>query len=163
MSDPFTFQTADISDEHPEQTMVAESIFRGFGQRKSFSGPIATLKLFEDNTLVREVLSAPGDGRVLVVDGGGSKRCALVGDRIAQLASDNGWAGILVYGCIRDSMIIDGMDIGVHAVGTSPKKSIKQGRGDKDLKVTFAGVTFVPGHYIYVDGDGVLVSPESLL
>ena len=163
MADTNTFQTADISDEHPEKTSVAESMFRGFGERKSFSGPMATLKLFEDNTLVREVLSEPGEGRVLVVDGGGSKRCALVGDRIAELARDNGWAGILVYGCIRDSMIIDKMDIGVYALGTSPKKSIKQGRGDKELNITFAGVTFVPGHYVYVDGDGVLVSPESLL
>jgi regulator of ribonuclease activity A len=163
MADAFTFQTADISDEHPEQTMVAESMFRSFGQRKSFSGPITTLKLFEDNTLVREVLSEPGEGRVLVVDGGGSKRCALVGDRIGELARDNGWAGILVYGSIRDSMIIEKMDIGVYALGTSPQKSIKQGRGDKELAVTFAGVTFTPGHFIYVDGDGVLVSPTSLL
>ena len=163
MSDLNTFQTADISDEHPEKTQVAESMFRGFGLRQSFSGPMATLKLFEANTLVREVLSQPGEGKVLVVDGGGSKRCALVGDRIAELARDNGWAGVLVYGCIRDSMIIDKMDIGVYALGTSPKKSIKQGRGDKELNVTFAGVTFVPGHYVYVDGDGVVVSPESLL
>lgn len=163
MADAFTFQTADISDEHPEQAVVAESMFRGFGKRKSFSGPMATLKLFEDNTLVREVLSEPGEGRVLVVDGGGSKRCALVGDRIAELARDNGWAGILVYGSIRDSMVIDGIDIGVYALGTSPKKSIKQGRGDKEIAVTFAGATFTPGHYIYVDGDGVLVSPKSLL
>jgi len=163
MADAFSFQTADLSDENPERTFVAESMFCGFGKRQSFSGAMATLKLFEDNTLVREVLSEAGDGRVLVVDGGGSKRCALVGDRIAELARDNGWAGILVYGCIRDSMIIADMDIGVYALGTSPKKSIKQGRGDKELAVTFAGITFIPGHYVYVDSDGVLVSEASLL
>ena len=163
MSDAFSFQTADLSDENPDSTQVAESMFRGFGERRSFSGPIATLKLFEDNTLVREVLSEPGEGRVLVIDGGGSKRCALVGDRLGELARDNGWSGILVYGCIRDSMVIDKMNVGVYALGTSPKKSIKQGRGDKELHVTFAGVTFVPGQYVYVDADGVVVSEHSLL
>ena len=163
MPSAFSFQTADLSDEHPETTQVAESLFLSFGKRQTFSGPIATLKLHEDNTLVREVLSDAGRGRVLVVDGGASKRCALVGDQLAVLARDNGWAGILVYGSIRDSMVICEIEIGVYALGTSPKKSIKQGRGDKEIAVSFAGVSFVPGHSVYIDSDGVLVSAEALI
>ncbi|SVD48331.1 uncharacterized protein METZ01_LOCUS401185 [marine metagenome] len=162
MSDAFEFQTADLSDEFTDHTLVVEPMFSDFGTRPCFSGPIATLKVFEDNSLVRETLSEAGEGRVLVVDGGGSMRCALVGDRLAELARDQGWAGIVVYGCIRDSMVIDGIDIGVKAIGTHPRKSIKRGVGERGIEVTFGGVTFTPGHFLYADGDGVLVSPKAL-
>ncbi|MEC9464664.1 MAG: ribonuclease E activity regulator RraA [Myxococcota bacterium] len=162
MPDAFDFQTADLSDAFTDETLVVEPMFSDYGTRTCFSGPIATLKVFEDNSLVREALSEPGDGRVLVVDGGGSMRCALVGDRLAELARDQGWAGILVYGCIRDSMVIDTIDIGVKAMGTHPRKSIKRGIGERDLPVTFGGVTFTPGHFLYADGDGVLVAPRIL-
>jgi len=126
------------------------------------AGPIATLKLFEDNTLVRKALEQPGSGRVLVVDGGGSTRCALVGDRLATLAKDNGWAGIIVYGCIRDSAVIAGIEVGVKAIGTTPRKSVKRGEGQQDIAVTFGGVTFEPGAHLYADADGVVVAREAI-
>ncbi len=150
--------TADICDA--SDARVAEPIFRDFGARRTFSGPITTLKLFEDNVLVRKALEQPGEGRVLVVDGGGSKRCALVGDRLAGLGRDNGWAGVIVFGCVRDSEEISHIDFGVKALGTNPKKSIKRGEGQRDLVVTFAGVSFVPGQFVYADVDGVVVTDE---
>ena len=155
--------TADLCDQHEGRVRVAEPMFRPYGGTLAFGGPIATVKVFEDNVLVRQALSEKGVGRVLVVDGGGSLRCALVGDQIAVLARDNGWAGIVVYGCIRDSLAINGLPIGVRALGTHPLKSIKKGAGDRGISVTFAGVTFVPGHYVYADADGVIVSAEALL
>jgi len=154
--------TADLCDTH-EGARVVEPIFRSFGARPAFGGPITTLKVFEDNSLVRAALEAPGEGRVLVVDGGASMRCALVGDQLAVLGVRNGWAGIIVYGCIRDSKAIGSMNLGVFALGTHPRKSVKKGVGDRDIAVTFAGVTFVPGHYVYADEDGVIVSDSSLL
>lgn len=153
--------TADICDDHPD-VQVTDPVFRDYGERVAFSGPIATLKVFEDNTLVREALEQPGDGRVLVVDGGGSTRCALVGDRLATLAKDNDWAGIVVYGCIRDRAAIAGMDVGVKAIGTTPRKSVKRGEGQRDLVVTFAGVRFAPGAHLYADADGVVVADEAI-
>lgn len=158
-----TIQTADLSDAHEDKVSVVAPMFRSFGGRSAFGGPIATLKLFEDNALVRKTLETPGNGRVLVVDGGGSQRCALVGDQLGELGVKNGWAGIIVYGCVRDSKALSGMDIGVFALGTHPKKSIKRNTGEAELPVTFGGVTFVPGHYLYADEDGVIVSPVALL
>ncbi|MEQ9322012.1 MAG: ribonuclease E activity regulator RraA [Polyangiaceae bacterium] len=149
--------TADICDDHPD-VQVTDPIFRDYGKTVTFSGAISTLALFEDNTLVREALEQPGEGRVLVIDGGGSTRCALVGDRLATLAKDNGWAGIVVYGCIRDSGIIAGIDVGLKAMGTTPRKSVKRGEGQRDVPVTFAGVRFEPGAYLYADADGVVVA-----
>jgi regulator of ribonuclease activity A len=157
-----TFATADFCDAHEGKVRVAEPMFRAYGGSPAFGGPIATVKVFEDNVLVRQALSEPGAGRVLVVDGGGSLRCALVGDQIAILARDNGWSGIIVYGCIRDSAAMASLPIGVRALTTHPLKSIKKGAGDRDIPVTFAGVTFVPGQYVYADTDGVIVSPAAL-
>lgn len=151
--------TADISDAHAD-AQVAAPIFRDFGARRSFDGPIATLKVFEDNTLVRSTLETDGQGRVLVVDGGGSTRCALVGDRLATLAKENGWAGVVVYGCVRDSGVIATIDVGVRALAAMPKKSVKRGEGTADIPVTFAGVTFTPGAYLYADADGIVVCPQ---
>jgi len=155
-------KTADLYDAFGDTLQVAEPVFRHFGQRGAFAGPIATVKVFEDNTLVRANLETAGGGYVLVVDGGGSLRCALVGDLLAQLAIDNGWAGIIVHGCIRDSKEIDAMDIGVKALAANPARSDKRGEGRENLAVRFAGVTFTPGHYVYADADGIVVSDRDL-
>jgi regulator of ribonuclease activity A len=157
-----SFATADLCDQHDDKIKVAEPVFRCYGANVSFAGRIATAKVFEDNVLVRQALAENGDGRVLVVDGGGSLRCALVGDQLAVLARDNGWAGIVVYGCIRDSAAINAIPIGVRALATHPLKSVKKGAGDREIPVTFSGVTFVPGQYLYADSDGVIVSPVEL-
>lgn len=161
------FKTPDLLDQHEDQTRdgsirVVAPLFRCYGGRTSFSGQIATLKVFEDNSLVREMLAEAGQGRVLVVDGGGSMRCALVGDQLAILANKNGWEGVVVYGCIRDSADIGQIDLGLRALNTHPLKSVKKGVGERDLAITFGGVTFRPGHWIYVDSDGVVVSDRSL-
>lgn len=157
-----SYQTADLCDAHPDLVKAADPLFRSFGNKTSFGGQIVTLKVHEDNVLVRDALGDVGAGKVLVVDGGGSLRCALVGDLLAQLAIDNHWAGIVVYGCIRDSAAIKHMDIGIKALNTHPLKSVKHGRGDKEIPVTFAGITFFPRHYLYADEDGVIVSEKSL-
>jgi len=157
------FQTADLWDDYASQLTCLTPIFKSFGQKSSFAGKVVTLKLFEDNSLVREQLSKDGTGKVLVVDGGGSLRCALVGDRLAQKAMDNHWEGIIVYGCIRDSMIINQMNVGIRAVNTCPVRSIKRGEGQEGLVVRFAESVIKPGNYIYADADGVVVSEEWLL
>ena len=156
-------QTADLCDANEGKIKVCAPMFRSFGGRPNFGGQIATLKVFEDNTLVRSALDSPGHGRVLVVDGGASMRCALVGDQLALLGVKNGWAGIIVYGCIRDSKAIGAMDLGVFALGTHPMKSIKKGAGDTEIVVTFGGVSFAPGDFVYADEDGVIVSEHALV
>jgi len=160
--------TADLCDAHEDllndgQLRVVESMFGSYGEREAFNGPIATLELFEDNGLVRQALEGPGNGRVLVIDGGGSLRRALVGDQLAALALKNGWGGIVVNGCIRDSRMLATMDIGVLALDTHPQKTAKKGQGESDVAVTFGGVTFRPGEWLYADEDGVLVSSVALL
>ena len=157
-----TYLTTDLCDAHEDKVRVVEPMFSSFGGRDSFHGKIATLKLFEDNTLVRKILDCPGDGRVLVIDGGGSLRRALVGDQLAALAGKNGWSGIVVYGCIRDSRAISEMDIGVFALDTHPMKTRKLNTGETELPVTFGGVTFSPGEWLYADEDGVIVSATAL-
>ena len=155
-------KTADLCDEYSDTVVVTAPMFRDYGQRSSFGGPITTVKCFEDNSLVRAQLEKQGDGHVLVVDGGGSMRCAMVGDLLAQLGADNGWNGILVNGCIRDSGVIATIDIGVKALATHPLKSVKKGVGEIDVIVHFADTNFIPGHYLYADKDGVIVSPKAL-
>lgn len=155
--------TADLCDSFEDKVQVVSPMFRSFGGRSAFGGEITTLKLFEDNALVRRALESPGQGKVLVIDGGGSMRCALVGDQLAELGVKNGWAGVLVYGCIRDSKAIGDMALGVFALGTHPRKTVKRNSGEADVAVTFGGVTFTPGHYIYADEDGVIVSASALL
>jgi regulator of ribonuclease activity A len=157
-----TYQTADLCDEYTNLVKVADPIFRSFGGRQSYGGQINTVKVHEDNVLVKEALSTPGAGKVLVVDGGGSLRCALVGDLLAKLAVENGWEGIIVYGCIRDSAAIAQIQIGLKALNTHPLKSVKHGRGDKNVPVNFAGVTFYPNHYVCADADGIIVSEQLL-
>lgn len=162
-----SFKTPDLCDAFEshlgDSLRVVAPMFQRYGQRNSFSGQVVTLKLFEDNSLVREAFGENGKGRVLVIDGGGSMRCALVGDQLAILAKKNGWEGVVVYGCIRDSVDINGIDIGVRALNTHPQKSIKKGAGDRNIPVTFGGVTFKPGDWLYADEDGVLVSSTPLL
>ncbi len=162
-----TFKTPDLCDEFEAElgktVRVVAPMFQRYGGRKSFSGQIVTLKIFEDNSLVREMFAENGTGKVLVIDGGGSLRCALVGDQLAILAKKNGWEGAVVYGCIRDSGDINEIDIGVRALNTHPQKSIKKGAGDRNIPVTFGGVTFNPGEWLYADEDGVLLSANSLL
>ena len=157
------FQTTDLCDANEGKVRAVAPMFRSFGGQTRFAGQIRTLKVFEDNSLVRSTLDSPGNGNVLVVDGGGSMRCAMVGDQLALLGVKNGWAGIVVYGCIRDSGPIGSMELGVFALGTHPMKSIKKGAGDQDIPVTFGGVTFTPGNWLYADEDGVIVSEAPLL
>ncbi len=155
-------QIADLCDEFPSEVCVADPLFTDYGGVRAFCGPIATVKVHEDNMLVRQAIEEAGDGRVLVIDGGGSLRCALVGDKLAAMAHANGWAGLVVSGAIRDSQAIAGIAIGVKALNTNPFRSVKKGAGDRDLAVTFAGVTFVPGHWLYADADGVIVAGRAL-
>lgn len=158
-----SFATADLYDDHEDEVQVLDPMLADFGGRAAFAGPIATVRCYQDNSLVRERVSEPGEGRVLVVDGGGSLRCALLGDKLAALAVENGWAGVVVFGCIRDSVEIGGMDLGVKALDTTPRKSTKRGQGLADVTVEFGSVSFTPGHYLYADPDGVLVAPRDLL
>jgi len=156
------YLTPDLCDAYPDLVQVLEPMFSNFGGRDSFGGQIVTLKCFEDNSLVREQVDVEGKGKVLVVDGGGSLRRALLGDMLAQKAASNGWEGLVIYGCIRDVDVIAQTDVGVQALASHPLKTDKRGIGELNVKVTFAGVTFVPGHYLYADNNGILVSPSEL-
>ncbi len=157
------FKTADLCDDHSDNLSIVQPLFRDYGKNISFSGEISTVKCFEDNSLVRKQLEMEGKGRVLVVDGGGSTRRAIVGDILAQMGADNGWRGIIVYGCIRDSGVIATIDIGVKAIGTLPLKSVKKGEGEIDIPVHFADVDFIPGQFVYADEDGIILSPIKLI
>ncbi len=157
-----SYASTDLSDKYGAKVQVADPVFRDFGGQRDFHGPAKTLKVFEDNTLVRGLLEQPGDGRVLVIDGGGSLRCALVGDQLGELAVKNGWAGLLVYGCIRDSAVIATQAVGVKALATHPRKSVKKGIGEEDLTLSFCGLVVSPGCWVYADADGVVVSQEQL-
>ncbi|WP_437568080.1 ribonuclease E activity regulator RraA [Sorangium sp. So ce542] len=163
MSSDSTVRTTDLCDDHPDAVAVADPIFRDYGGARLFHGPIATVKVHEDNVLVRKALEEPGQGRVLVVDGGGSLRCALLGDNVAAIAHQNGWAGLVVYGCVRDAEALGRIPIGVKALATHPRKSNKKGAGDRDIPVTFAGITYVPGGFVYADHDGIVFALKALV
>ncbi|NAS96698.1 ribonuclease E activity regulator RraA [Pseudomonas syringae] len=154
--------TPDLCDAYPEQVQVVEPMLSNFGGRDSFGGQIVTLKCFEDNSLVKEQVELDGKGKVLVVDGGGSLRCALLGDMLAEKAAKNGWEGLVIYGCVRDVDMLAQTDLGVQALASYPKRSEKRGVGQLDLPVTFGGVTFRPGDYLYADNNGVIISPSPL-
>lgn len=156
-------KTADLCDDHYPRLQVCEPMFRDFGGKRDFHGQISTIKCHEDNSLVRAAVAESGAGRVLVVDAGGSLRCAMLGDLLAAKAVQNGWAGVLMYGLIRDAAEIGRMDLGVKALGTLPLKSEKRGVGLRDVEVRFAGVEFRPGAWLYADDDGVIVSPQQLV
>ncbi|MCE9666030.1 ribonuclease E activity regulator RraA [Halomonas sp. M5N1S17] len=153
--------TPDICDAHPE-VQVLDPIFVNFGGREAFCGPVRTVKCFEDNSLVKEAVAEPGDGAVLVVDAGGSHRCAMLGDMVAEQAVDNGWSGVVLYGCVRDVDVLAETDLGVQALGTHPRKSEKRGEGQRDVPVTFAGVTLKPGQWLYADNNGIVVAEARL-
>jgi regulator of ribonuclease activity A len=149
--------TADLCDDHGDRVQVCEPVFRAYGGRGAFHGPISTVRCFEDNSRVKEAVESPGAGRVLVVDGGGSRRHALLGDKLGLAAVGNGWAGVIIHGCIRDSV-----ELGLRALGTIPLRSDKRGEGERDVPVRFAGVTFRPGEFVYADEDGIIVSATAL-
>lgn len=158
------FTTADLCDRFAEQEnfQIAEPVFRHFGGKRSFCGQITTLKVFEDNSLVRTTLEENGVGRVLAIDGGGSRRCALLGDTLAGLALENAWEGIIIYGCVRGSDLIKQMQIGVMALSTHPLRSRKHGQGDRDVMITLAGVNLKKNQYLYADNDGIIVVDAKL-
>ena len=149
--------TADLVDEIGPDVRSCDLQLRQFGGRSDFVGPITTVRCFEDNALLKSVLSEPGSGGVLVIDGDGSLHAALVGDVIAGLARDNGWAGLIINGAVRDAATLRTLDIGIKALGTNPRKSTKTGEGVRDVAVEFGGVMFVPGHIAYSDDDGIVV------
>jgi len=158
-----TIATPDLCDAYPELVRVTTpTITRNFGARENFGGQIVTIKCHEDNSLVKEQAGTDGRGKVMVVDGGGSLRKALLGDMIAENAVKNGWEGIIIYGCIRDAAVMATLDLGVQALGTIPLKTEKRGLGDLNVPVNFAGVDFIPGEYVYADSNGVIVSAEPL-
>ena len=157
------FSTCDLNDAHPAKVRFVDLPFRDFGAKRQFSGRIRTAVMVEDTKLVQETLfTSSGEGGVIVLDGGGSVRTALLGDMMAERLIGNGWAGIVVNGAVRDSRLLADLDIGVKALGTSPVRSGKTGRGAIDVPVAFGGVLFEPGKYIYCDEDGVLVADEPL-
>lgn len=162
-----TFATCDLCDVNEDRLAdgslrVLPPVFRDFGKHARFAGPARTLKVFEDNVLVRAALETPGEGSVLVVDGGGSLRCALVGGNLGALAQKNGWAGIVVYGCVRDSAELKQCETGIRALATHPRRSFRKGVGERDLAVDIAGVSVRPGDWVVADEDGVLVSRTKL-
>ena len=154
--------TADVCDDHDDGITVLDNVFLSLGGRDRMAGSAVTLKLFEDNSLVREAVAEDGVGKVLVIDAGGSRRRAVVGDQLAAQAHGNGWSGILVYGVVRDAAILAETDLAIHALGTNPRKTEKRGRGDRDVEVTFCGATIKPGDWICADLDGVLVAERDL-
>ncbi|TNF85965.1 MAG: ribonuclease E activity regulator RraA [Gammaproteobacteria bacterium] len=158
-----SFKTADLSDEHADRVQIVSPGLRNFGGKTRFRGPVVTVKSFNDNSKVRELIWSPGEGRVLVIDNEASMSCAMFGDMMAARAIENGWAGVVINGCIRDSVDIAGMDIGVKALATNPLRSVKEGRGEVDIELEFLGATFRPGEYLYSDEDGILLSSEPLL
>lgn len=149
--------TADLVDEIYPDVRSCDLQFRNYGGVSAFAGRITTVRCFHDNALLKSILSGPGDGGVLVVDGDGSLHTALVGDLIAGLAQSNGWAGIIVHGAVRDASTLRTIGVGIKALGTNPRKGSKTGEGDRDVAVTFGGVTFVPGEIAYCDEDGIVV------
>ncbi len=160
MTVPFR-PTADLVDAIGPDVRSCDLQFRQFGGRSEFAGPISTVRCFQDNALLKSVLSGPGNGGVLVVDGSGSLHTALVGDVIAELARSNGWAGLVINGAVRDAAALRGIDIGIKALGTNPRKSTKTGAGECDVEISLGGVTFAPGEIAYSDDDGIVVTaPE---
>ncbi|MCH2023531.1 MAG: ribonuclease E activity regulator RraA [Saprospiraceae bacterium] len=155
--------TADLWDEYTEDLVLLNLDLIQYGKKENFAGKVETLKIYEDNSYVRKVLAENGKGKVLVIDGGGSKRCALIGDNIAKLAIDNQWEGIVVYGCIRDSKEINSMNIGIKAIGTCPVKSIKRNVGIIGEPLILKGTKIDTNQHIYVDTDGILLSFRKLI
>jgi len=154
--------TADLCDTYADRLQICEPIFQAYGGVTAMSGSISTVRCFEDNSRVKEAVEGPGQGRILVVDGGASRRHSLFGGLLGKTAVRNGWVGVIVYGCIRDSAELGGLKLALRALGTMPLRSEKRGDGERDVPVRFGGVTFRPGDYVYADEDGIVVAREPL-
>ena len=157
------FKTTDLYDDYLEDLQVATPGLHDFGGRVAFYGQIVTLKALEDNTYLRAAFETDGKGKVLVVDSAGSLRCAMMGDMVAALGASNGWEGVIINGCIRDSSDVGRIDIGVKALATIPRKSAKRDQGVKDIPLRFADVVFNPGEYVYADEDGIVISKKKIV
>jgi regulator of ribonuclease activity A len=155
--------TPDLCDAHEKDVSVLEPLFANYGGIEAFGGEIVTVKCFEDNSLVKEQLAQPGQGRVLVVDGGGSLRRALLGDMIAESAVRQGWSGVVIYGAVRDVDALAALELGVQALGAIPLKTEKRGIGDLNVPLRFAGVDITPGQYLYADNNGIIISAKPLI
>ena len=153
--------TADLYDKYEEALQSCDTQFRQFGAVTMFTGPISTVRCHEDNVVLRSVLSEPGEGRVLVVDGDGSLRRALMGDVIADLAVSNGWAGVVIHGAVRDVALLRTLDIGIKALGSNPRKSTKTGEGERDVEISFGNAVFRPGDTLHSDEDGIVILPQA--
>lgn len=153
--------TPDLCDAYPDVS-VLDPIFANFGGLEAFYGPIRTIKCFEDNSLVKQAVAEQGNGAVLVVDAGGSHRCAMLGDMLAEEAVANGWAGVVMYGCVRDVDILATLPLGVQAIGSHPRKSEKRGEGQREEPLTFAGVTIKPDQWLYADNNGIIIAEKEL-
>jgi regulator of ribonuclease activity A len=156
------FLTADLIDAHGDQLQSCATQFRSYGRRQRCHGPIRTVRTLEDNALLKALLHQPGRGAVLVVDGGGSLHTALLGDQIATAAQKNGWAGVIIHGAVRDTVALGGLDLGIKALGSNPRKSAKLATGSVDVPVSFGGATFTSGAWVYSDEDGIVVSAVPL-
>ena len=163
------FVTCDLLDDNPEKNIsvmcpsLDGKFFKSYGGRKSFGGQVVTVKCFEDNSRVKELLATNGQGKVLVVDGGASMRCALMGDMIAESAVENHWNGVIIYGCVRDVDAIADLDLGVHALASIPQKSNRKGLGETDVALSFGGVVIQSGQFIYADNNGIVIAEEALV
>jgi len=157
------YKTADLCDAHSDKAIITDPIgFKDYGGRKIFGGEIHTLKTYEDHAWVEKILETDGTGKVLVVDGGGSMRCAITGDRLAGIGVKNNWNGIIIYGCIRDSATLALLDIGIKALATYPISRVTNTLWQENIAVCFAGATFMPGQFVYCDEDGIIISPTEL-
>jgi len=158
------FATPDLCDDHPDHVSVCTGLsWQSYGGRSRFGGLIATVKCFEDNSRIKETLAEPGEGRVLVVDGGGSLRHALIGDLIASGAAELGWSGVIIRGACRDVDVLPTLDLGVFALGAVPIKSVRRGEGQVGLPLRFGGIDFIPGHFVYADANGVIAADRRLI
>jgi regulator of ribonuclease activity A len=158
-----TVSTPDLSDQFDQEVNIVQPIFKHYGDLKQGYGQITTIDCFEDNSLVSEQVQLPGEGRILVIDGGGSLRYSLLGDQLTGKAIDNGWSAILINGSLRDVEIIASMPLVVLALASIPRKTVKAGKGSLNVPVSFAGVTFNPNHYLFIDETGILVAEKNLL
>ena len=155
--------TPDLCDQYADKVKVLEAIFNNYGAQPNFSGQVVTIKCFEDNSVLKTLVEESGLGRVIVMDGGGSLRRAILGDQLAEKAASNGWSGLIINGCIRDCDEIAQISLGVKAINTHPVKTQKRGIGDLNVDVSFAGQTISPGDWVYADNNGVVVSSEALV
>ena len=156
------FVLPDLCDQYGDSLRVLPPMLKNFGGNNCFHGKISTIKCHEDNSFVADAVTEEGDGSALVVDGGGSLRCALLGDNLAAIAASNSWAGIIVFGCVRDVVALKDISLGIQAIAPHPMKSVKRQVGLRDVEVSFGGVSFFPGQYVYADDNGVIVSEDEL-